>query len=79
MTKTQHMARCLRLAVVRNVLSQELISLADALDLLNAPLSPDDNDAKVYDDRDKLNWSQDRFDDWMRDGWGASNDDRNEG
>ena len=71
MTETQHMARCLRLAVVKNVLSQELISLEDALDLLNAPLSPYDPTAPIYDDRDKLDWSQERFEDWMREDKGG--------
>jgi hypothetical protein len=42
-------ARMLRIAVVRNVLGQDMISRDDALDLLRGPLTPGDL-STAYDD-----------------------------
>jgi hypothetical protein len=71
MSEEEHtiiMARALRLAAVKNVLGQGFLTRDEALELLNRPLSPDDLDAPVYDDRDKLDWSQEQFVEWMKGG-----------
>ncbi len=62
------MARALRLAAIKNVLGQGLLTRDEALELLNRPLSPGDPDAPVFDDRDKLEWSQEQFVEWMKGG-----------
>ncbi len=50
------LARLLRLATVQNVLLSGLITEADALELLNGPLTPDDP-TTVVDDRAWINLS----------------------
>jgi hypothetical protein len=62
------MAQALRLAVIRNLLGQDQLTREDALELLNAPLSPDDPNAPVYDDRDKIDWTVEQFTAWMQGG-----------
>ena len=62
----QRMARCLRLAVIKNLLAQGQLSMDDALELLNAPLSPNDPAATIYDDREKLEWTLGKFEAWMK-------------
>ena len=56
-------ARSLRLATVRNVFEQGMISREDAKDVLSGPLSPD-NPATVYDDSE---WIDKPFVDWVPD------------
>ena len=60
------MAQALRLGVIRNLLGQGELTREDALELLNAPLSPADPDAPVYDDRDKIDWTVEQFTEWMK-------------
>ena len=62
------MARALRLAVIKNLLESGNLDREDALELLNAPLSPDDPTAQVYDDREKLDWTTEQFEVWMKGG-----------
>lgn len=47
------LARKVRLAMVMNVLKQDLISLADAKEILSGCLTPDDESTRA-DDRDLL-------------------------
>jgi hypothetical protein len=60
------MARALRLAVVKNLLGSGNLDRDDALELLNAPLSPDDPMAETFDDREKLDWTTEQFETWMK-------------
>ena len=62
------MARALRLAVIKNLVGSGNLDRHDALELLNAPLSPDDPTAQVYDDREKLDWTTEQFEVWMKGG-----------
>ena len=62
------MARALRLAVIKNLLGSGNLDREDALELLNAPLSPDDPTAQIYDDREKLDWTTEQFEVWMKGG-----------
>ena len=62
------MARALRLAVIKNLVGSGNLDRHDALELLNAPLSPDDPTAQIYDDREKLDWTTEQFAVWMKDG-----------
>lgn len=64
------MARALRLAVIKNLLGRNL-DMEDALELLNAPLSPDDPTAETFDDRGKLDWTTEQFKAWMKRGENA--------
>lgn len=60
------MARALRLAVIKNLLGSGNLDREDALELLNAPLSPDDPTAETFDDREKLGWTTEQFKTWMK-------------
>jgi len=60
------MARALRLAVIKNVLESGNLDMEDALELLNAPLSPGDPTAETFDDREKLGWTTEQFKTWMK-------------
>lgn len=59
------MARALRLAVIKNLLGSGNLDRGDALELLNAPLSPDDPTAETFDDREKLDWTLEQFRTWV--------------
>ena len=65
------MARALRLAVIKNLLGSGNLDREDALELLNAPLSPDDPTAETFDDREKLDWTTEQFEAWMKRGENA--------
>lgn len=62
------MARALRVAVIKNLLASGNLDRDDALNLLNAPLSPDDPTAEIFDDREKLDWTTEQFQAWMKGG-----------
>lgn len=62
------MARALRLAVIKNLVGSGNLDRDEALELLNAPLSPDDPTAQIYDDREKLDWTTEQFEAWMKGG-----------
>ena len=64
------MARALRLAVIKSLVVSGSLDREDALELLNAPLSPDDPTAQIYDDREKLDWTTEQFEAWMKGGEG---------
>lgn len=59
------MARGLRLSIIKGFFESGALSKDDALELLNAPLVPDDPDAQVYDDRDKIDWTIKQVTDWL--------------
>lgn len=62
------MARALRLAVIINLVGSGNLDRDNALELLNAPLSPDDSTAQIFDDREKLDWTTEQFAAWMKGG-----------
>lgn len=60
------MARAMRAAVIKNTVSNGMLTREDALELLNAPLSPDEPHGPVYDDREMLDWTLAQFIQFMQ-------------
>lgn len=65
-------ARCLRASTIKSVMEIGYLTRAEAEDLLNASLSPDDPGATVFDDRAMLDWDGRQFEEFLKGEWDES-------